>query len=128
MPKLFGFKFDGGESNKNTKVVSPIISNDEDKSNYLKEILEHSHVKHFKSTWSVESFINRCKMTAGIQLGRTTIEGWLCGKPGWIYKVDSSGGILSSELFEPPVDIEKYHAEKVAKRIKEIRQEKNINH
>jgi len=35
MPKLFGFKFDGGESNKNTKVVSPIISNDEDKSNYF---------------------------------------------------------------------------------------------
>ena len=91
----------------------------EDKSNYLKDILENSHVKHFKSTWSVESFINRCKMTAGIQLGRTTIEGWMCGKPGWIYKVDSSGGILNSELFEPPVDIEKYHAEKVAKRIKE---------
>jgi hypothetical protein len=91
----------------------------EDKSNYLKEILENSHVKHFKATWSVESFINRCKVTAGIQLGRTTIEGWLCGKPGWIYKVDSSGGILSSELYEPPADIEKYHAEKVAKRIKE---------
>ena len=34
MPKLFGFKFDGGESSKNSKVVSPIISNDEDKSNY----------------------------------------------------------------------------------------------
>ena len=34
MPKLFGFKFDGGESNKNNKVVSPVISNDEDKSNY----------------------------------------------------------------------------------------------
>ena len=34
MPKLFGFKFDGGESSKNNKVVSPVISNDEDKSNY----------------------------------------------------------------------------------------------
>lgn len=34
MPKLFGFKFDDGENKKNGKVVSPIISNDEDKSNY----------------------------------------------------------------------------------------------
>lgn len=91
----------------------------EDKSNYLKEILENPHVKHFKSTWSVEPYIHRCKVTAGIQLGRTTIEGWMCGKPGIIYKVDSSGGILETEVFEPPTDLEKYHASEVAKKIKE---------
>ena len=91
----------------------------EDKSNYLNEILENKHVKHFKATWIVEPFIQKCKMTAGIQLGRTTIEGWLCGKPGWIYKVDSSGGILSKDYYEPPTDLEKYYAENVAKQIKE---------
>jgi glycosyltransferase involved in cell wall biosynthesis len=91
----------------------------EDKSNYLNEILENKHVKHFKATWTVEPFIQKAKVTAGIQLGRTTIEGWLCGKPGWIYKVDSSGGILSKEYYEPPTDLEKYHAENVAKQIKE---------
>lgn len=91
----------------------------EDKSNYLKEILENDHVKHFKATWSVELYIHKCKMTAGIQLGRTTIEGWMCGKPGFIYKVDSSGGILEKELHEPPSDLEKYFSDNVAKKIKE---------
>ena len=91
----------------------------EDKSNYLKEILENQHVKHFKATWSVELYIQKCKMTAGIQLGRTTIEGWMCGKPGFIYKVDSSGGILEKNLHEPPSDLEKYYSDNVAKTIKE---------
>lgn len=89
----------------------------EDKSNYLSQILLNPHVKHFPPTWNVESIINRCSETAGIQLGRTTIEGWMCGKPGWIYKVDSGGFILSKELFEVPDDIEKYDSSKVAENI-----------
>jgi glycosyltransferase involved in cell wall biosynthesis len=91
----------------------------EDKSNYLQQVLFEPHVKHFPPTWSVENFIYRCEETAGIQLGRTTIEGWMCGKPSWIYKVDSGGFILSKERFEPPVDVEKYFSSNVAKQIKE---------
>lgn len=92
----------------------------EDKSNYLQDILKNDHVKHYKATWQVEPFIHKCNMTAGIQLGRTTIEGWMCNKPGFIYKVDSSGGILEKKLYEPPTDLEKYHASNVAKQIKQI--------
>jgi hypothetical protein len=91
----------------------------EDKGNYLQQVLFEPHVKHFPATWSVENFIYKCEETAGIQLGRTTIEGWMCGKPSWIYKVDSSGFILSKEKFDPPTDIEKYYAANVAKQIKE---------
>jgi hypothetical protein len=91
----------------------------EDKGNYLQQVLFEPHVKHFPPTWSVENFIYRCEETAGIQLGRTTIEGWMCGKPSWIYKVDSGGFILSKERFEPPTDVEKYFASNVAKQIKE---------
>lgn len=91
----------------------------EDKSNYLPAILENSHVKHFPSTWSIEPFVQRCSETAGIQLGRTTIEGWMCGKPSWIYKVDSGGFILSKEKFNPPSDIEKYYSSNVVSQIKE---------
>jgi glycosyltransferase involved in cell wall biosynthesis len=91
----------------------------EDKSNYLQQVLVEPHVKYFPPTWSVENFIYRCEETAGIQLGRTTIEGWMCGKPSWIYKVDSGGFILSKERFEPPTDVEKYFASNVAKQIKE---------
>jgi glycosyltransferase involved in cell wall biosynthesis len=91
----------------------------EDKSNYLQQVLFEPHVKYFPATWSVENFIYRCEETAGIQLGRTTIEGWMCGKPSWIYKVDSGGFILSKERFEPPIDVEKYFSSNVAKQIKE---------
>jgi glycosyltransferase involved in cell wall biosynthesis len=90
----------------------------EDKSNYLQQVLFEPHVKYFPATWSVETFIHKCSETAGIQLGRTTIEGWMCGKPSWIYKVDSAGFILSKEKFEPPTDIEKYYASSVAQQIK----------
>jgi hypothetical protein len=91
----------------------------EDKGNYLQQVLFETHVKHFPATWSVENFIYKCEETAGIQLGRTTIEGWMCGKPSWIYKVDSGGFILSKEKFNPPTDMEKYYASNVAKQIKE---------
>ena len=90
----------------------------EDKSNYLLQVLFEPHVKYFPATWSVETFIYKCEETAGIQLGRTTIEGWMCGKPSWIYKVDSGGFILSKEKFDPPTDIEKYYASNVAQQIK----------
>jgi glycosyltransferase involved in cell wall biosynthesis len=92
----------------------------DDKYNYLPSIVgQSSHVKHFKPSWDVEKLINQCEETAGIQLGRTTIESWMCGKPSWIYKVDSSGFILSKEKFDPPSDLDKYYPMNVAKKIKE---------
>ena len=69
----------------------------ENKSNYLPELLNNSHVKHFEATNKVEPYVKNCSETAGILLGRTTIEGWLCGKPGWIYNVDSSGKIINKK-------------------------------
>ena len=91
----------------------------EDHANYLQNILLEDHVKHFPSTWNVEDFILKSYETAGIQLGRTTIESWMCGKPSWIYKVDKGGFILSKERHEPPTDIEKYYAMNVAQQIKD---------
>ena len=91
----------------------------ENNGNYLDNILLESHVKHFPSTWKIENYILKSSETAGIQLGRTTIEGWMCGKPSWIYKVDSGGFILSKEKFDPPSDIEKYHTLNVAQKIKD---------
>lgn len=93
----------------------------EDKSFFLtsEEFKNATHIKYFKPTLNVEKFVMKCRETAGIQLGRTTIEGWMCGKPGWIYTVDSGGRIEKKELFNPPNDIEKYYGENVAKKIKE---------
>jgi glycosyltransferase involved in cell wall biosynthesis len=91
----------------------------ENKSNYINEILLNSHVKHFGPTLEVDKYIHKCSETAGILLGRTTIEGWMCGKPGWIYDVDSDGNILNKTLHEVPLDIEKFHSNNVVNRIKE---------
>jgi hypothetical protein len=91
----------------------------ENKSNYLSELLEISHVKHFQSTNKVEEYVKNCSETAGILLGRTTIEGWLCGKPGWIYNVDSAGNIIEKKKHEVPSDVNKFNSDEVAKKIKE---------
>jgi hypothetical protein len=89
-------------------------------SNYLPEIIKHPHVKYFDATPNVDSFIHRCSETAGILLGRTTIEGWMCGKSGWIYNVDSSGNIIDKKFHEVPNDLEKFNSTNVVKKIKDL--------
>lgn len=89
-------------------------------SNYLPELLTQSHIKHFDATNQVEKYVKNCSETAGILLGRTTIEGWMCGKPGWIYDVDETGNIKSKERFDIPSDIDKFNSKEVAKEIKKI--------
>ena len=87
----------------------------------MEELLKENHIKHFNATWNVEKYVKNCKETAGIMLGRTTIEGWMCGKGGWIYEVDSNGNIVKKEFHNPPADSElqeSYFASTVAKKIK----------
>jgi hypothetical protein len=91
----------------------------EDKSIYLKSYLDNPSIKHFPPTWNLKPFIEGAYETAGIQLGRTTIESWMSGKDSWIYKVNENGDILSKEKTLPPEDIEKFYSENVAKQIKE---------
>lgn len=91
----------------------------ENKSNYLEDLLKHSHVRYYNATNKVEMFVKNCSETAGILLGRTTIEGWLCGKPGWIYNVDESGYILNKERFDIPEDVSKFNSLEISKKIKE---------
>jgi glycosyltransferase involved in cell wall biosynthesis len=92
-------------------------------SNYLNELLQKQHVKFINVVQNVEEYVHRCDETSGILLGRTTIEGWMCNKPGWIYSVNSQGAILDKQKYEVPLDVEKYHAINVAKSIKKIYEE-----
>ena len=91
----------------------------DNKSNYLSDLLINKHVKYFESTNKVENYVKNCSETAGILLGRTTIEGLLCGKPGWIYNINDSGQILNKDRFDIPKDINKFDYINVAKKIKE---------
>ena len=43
----------------------------------------------------------------------------MCGKPGWIYQVNSTGEIISKERTNPPEDINIFVSAEVAKQIKE---------
>jgi pyruvyltransferase len=101
------------ENNKELWIVG------EDKSDYLGSLISHTHVKRFPPTWDLSPYLKNCSETAGIQLGRTTIESWMSGKKSWIYKVDSYGTILSKELTEPPTDIEKFYSDNVAKQVRD---------
>jgi len=88
----------------------------ENKSDYLTDVVG-DHVSHYPSTWDVEKYVKQCDETASILMGRTTIEGWLCGKPGWIYGIDIEGNIRSINKHEVPSDIDKFKSVNVAKEI-----------
>lgn len=85
---------------------------------YLDEMINNEpHVKYFPPTADVEKYIHQCDETAGILLGRTTIEGWLCGKDGWIYDIDNAGNIKAKELHKIPADVDKFKSTTIVKQI-----------
>ena len=88
--------------------------------NYLDKLLIEPHVKYFNETKDVEKFVKNCSETSGILMGRTTIEGWMCGKPGWIYNIDSNGNILNKQLHQPPDKIEKFNRSNVIINLEKI--------
>jgi hypothetical protein len=80
----------------------------------------YEHVKYFEPTDKIEEFYYKCDETAGIMLGRTTIEGFLCGKPAIIYNVDKSGEIINSEYHVVPEDLSIFDFNTVIGKIKDI--------
>lgn len=82
-----------------------------DSNNLTTEFTTHDHVKYLGIKSNVEEYIKKCDYTVGIFKGRTTIEGFLCGKPGWIYKVDKTGTIINKELTQVPKDVKKYRSD-----------------
>jgi len=87
------------------------------KSDYLDSLITNENVKYYESTWNVEKYVKECDETASVLMGRTTIEGWLCGKPGWVYEIDSIGNISNKEKREVPSDIDKFKSENIASEI-----------
>tara|TARA_R110002020_G_scaffold150286_5_gene326915 strand:- start:1487 stop:3133 length:1647 start_codon:yes stop_codon:yes gene_type:complete len=84
--------------------------------NFLDNINE-PHVEYYEPVWNVENYIRDVNKTAGILLGRTTIEGWLCGRPGIMYHIDESGMINSIEEVDPPENLDKFNSINVAKEV-----------
>lgn len=74
----------------------------------------------YNSTWYIEEHLKKATETAGIMLGRTTLEGYACGLPSIIYDVDENGNIKSITKHQPPEDMERFDSRLVAKQILEI--------
>lgn len=94
------------------------------------DYLRHEVIKKLKqknativsgvSQEQIAKLTRECAMTASILLGRTTIEGWHCGKPGLVFEVDEHGKVLSQRLLEPPADLTPYTIEYMADRTLEV--------
>jgi hypothetical protein len=53
-------------------------------------------------------------------LGRTTIEGFLCGKPAIIYNVDKTGEITGVSHHEVPEDLSIFDFDNIIDKIKSV--------
>lgn len=73
--------------------------------------------------WDVEAEVKQATHTASIMMGRTTIEGWACGLPGYIFQIDDDGNYVSHEIVEPPKDMDRFDSRKVAERMIELYKE-----
>jgi len=110
------------EKTKNNNEELWLVGKENDVS-AIQLIGNNNHVTYFGPRWDVEKFVYDCDETASILLGRTTIEGWLCGKPGWIYTINNQGEISSKELHLVPEDVSKFKSENVASEIIKIYKE-----
>lgn len=61
----------------------------------------HSNIKYIDKQWNTEDVVKQMHFTAGILLGRTTLEGWSCDIPGYMYIIDVHGNIVDIETDMP---------------------------
>lgn len=61
----------------------------------------HPNIKYIDKRWDTENVVKNMDFTAGILLGRTTLEGWCCGVPGYMYLINIDGSILNIEVKKP---------------------------
>ena len=61
----------------------------------------HPNIKYIDKRWDTESVVKNVDFTAGILLGRTTLEGLCCGVPGYVYYINKNGNVTGIDLIEP---------------------------
>ena len=97
-------------------LVTQCIENDWDL--YLmsdsKYNFNHPNIKYLEKRWDTEEIVKRMHFTAGILLGRTTLEGWCCDIPGYMYIIDIHGNIVDIQTNVPEHIKELCNSENVA--------------
>jgi glycosyltransferase involved in cell wall biosynthesis len=119
--KTTGIFIGGAQDNIRVKALmhmaSQCIENDWDLWIMSNERLnyEHPNIKYLEPRWDTEIFVKQVHFTAGILMGRTTLEGWCCGIPGYMYLIDIYGDIINIETEGPDNIIELCDGKYVAK-------------
>lgn len=80
----------------------------------------HPNIKYLNKRWDTESVVKQMHFTAGILLGRTTLEGWCCDIPGYMYIIDIHGNILNIETASPDYIKEFCNSKHVAKQHEQL--------
>lgn len=62
----------------------------------------HPNIKYLEKRWNTEEIVKKVNFTAGILVGRTTLESWCCNIPSYVYNIDKQGNILDVETEEIP--------------------------
>jgi hypothetical protein len=62
---------------------------------------KHPNIEYIDKCWGTENIVKHVNFTAGILLGRTTLEGLCCGVSGYVYYIDKDGDLTGIELMEP---------------------------
>lgn len=70
-------------------------------SGHLDDLPPHVHYQE-GDEWAIEEILRKCSATSGILLGRTLLEGWACGLPGYVFEIDTEGVVQSWGLYDPP--------------------------
>ena len=74
----------------------------------------------FPEAWDIEDHLKDATETAGIMLGRTSLEGFAAGLPAIIYDVDTEGRIKSITEHQPPEDMSFFDSQFVVKQVLEV--------
>ena len=80
----------------------------------------HPNIKYVDKRWDTENIVQMMHFTAGILLGRTTLEGWCCDIPGYMYIIDIHGNIQSIEASAPDYIKEKCDSRYVAQQHEQL--------
>lgn len=72
----------------------------------------HPNFSTYESTWDIEKYYRRCDIVSGIFLGRTSIEGLLCGKKVLQFDVDNTG-VIKKVYWHTEPDLEKFNKHSV---------------
>jgi hypothetical protein len=74
---------------------------------------KHPNIKYIDKRWDTELIVKDVDFTAGILLGRTTLEGLCCGVPGYVYYINKNGNVTGIDLIEPD-NIQQFDSKYVA--------------